>query len=215
MHQDFSRIIKSLCLLALISLLFSCARMKYFPAGNVQTGLASWYGHDFHGKITSSKEIYNMYDLTAAHRTLPFGTYVVVTNLDNGKSVTVRINDRGPFIKGRIIDLSYAAAKMLDMIGEGVIPVRIEVLENISPKKSEKKYSVQVGAFILKENALVLKKNLQKKYKGVYISLFKTTNQVYYRVRIKASDLEAAQKTARELIRDGYNVFLIEGDSNL
>jgi len=211
MHEDSSRISKALCLLVLISLLFSCARMKYFPSGNVQTGLASWYGPGFHGKTTSSKEIYNMHDLTAAHNTLPFGTYVVVTNLDNGKSVTVRVNDRGPFIKERIIDLSYAAAKMLDMIGEGVVPVKIEVIKDISPKKSEQKYSVQVGAFILKQNALALQKKLQKKYKGVYVSLFKTPNQVYYRVRIKARDLDSAQQLARKLARDGFNVFLIEG----
>lgn len=211
MPEHFSKIKKTLYLLALIILLSSCARMKYFPSGNVQTGLASWYGPGFHGKTTSSKEIFNMYDLTAAHRTLPFGTHVMVTNLDNGKSAIVRINDRGPFIKGRIIDLSYAAANMLGMIGEGVVTVKIEVLGDISPKKSEQKFSIQVGAFIFKENALALKKKLQRKYKGVYISLFKTPNQTYYRVRIKARDLESAQKIGKELIKDGYSVLLIEG----
>lgn len=211
MDEDSPRISKALFLLILISLFFSCARIKYFPTGNVQTGMASWYGPGFHGKTTSSKEIYNMHDLTAAHKTLPFGTHVVVTNLDNGKSVTVRVNDRGPFIKGRIIDLSYAAAKMVDMIGEGVVPVKIEVIKDISPKKSEQKYSVQVGAFTLKQNALALQKKLQKKYKSVYISVFKTPNQVYYRVRIKARDPDSAQQLARKLTRDGFNVFLIEG----
>ncbi len=201
----------TLYLLILIIVLSSCARMKYFPSGNVQTGLASWYGPDFHGKMTSSKEIFNMHDLTAAHRTLPFGTHLMVTNLNNGKSVIVRVNDRGPFIKGRIIDLSYAAAKMLDMIGEGVITVKIEVLEDISPKKTEQKFSIQVGAFIFKKNALALKKKLQRKYKGVYLSLFKTPNQTYHRVRIKARDLESARKIGMELIKDGYSVFLIEG----
>lgn len=211
MPEHFSKIKKTLYLLALIILLSSCARMKYFPSGNVQTGLASWYGPGFHGKTTSSKEIFNMYDLTAAHRTLPFGTHVMVTNLDNGKSAIVLINDRGPFIKGRIIDLSYAAANMLGMIGEGVVTVKIEVLGDISPKKSEQKFSIQVGAFIFKENALALKKKLQRKYKGVYISLFKTPNQTYYRVRIKTRDLESAQKIGKELIKDGYSVLLIEG----
>jgi len=211
MPEHFSKIKKTLYFLALIILLSSCARMKYFPSGNVQTGLASWYGPGFHGKTTSSKEIFNMYDLTAAHRTLPFGTHVMVTNLDNGKSAIVRINDRGPFIKGRIIDLSYAAANTLGMIGKGIVKVKIEVLGDISPKKSEQKFSIQAGAFIFKENALALKKKLQRKYKGVYISLFKTPNQTYYRVRIKARDLESAQKIGKELIKDGYSVLLIEG----
>ena len=78
--------------------------------------MASWYGPGFHGKTTSNKEIYDMYDMTAAHRTLPFGTHLIVTNLQNDRSVTVRINDRGPFVKDRIIDLSYAAACQLDML---------------------------------------------------------------------------------------------------
>lgn len=210
MLENFSRLKKTLYVSALILFLASCARMRYFPSGNVQTGLASWYGPEFHEKITSSKEIYNMHDMTAAHRTLPFGTYVIVTNLVNGKSVVARINDRGPFIKGRIIDLSFAAAKILDMIGEGVVQVKIEVLQDLSPKKSGQKYSVQVGAFIYKKNALDLKNKLQKKYKGIYVSLFKTSTQIYYRVRIKARNLETAQKIGRELAKDGYTVILIE-----
>jgi len=173
-------------------------------------GLASWYGGDFHGKRTSSKEIYNMYDLTAAHRTLPFGTYVIVTNLQNGKSVTVRINDRGPFVKGRIIDLSYAAARLLDMIGCGIVPVRIDVLQDTSFKKQKQEYSVQVGAFILKKNAQNLKKDLSSKYMGVYLSIFDTSLYRYYRVRIKARDLNHAQEIAERLIKDGYPVLILE-----
>jgi len=98
--------------------------------GATQTGTASWYGPGFHGNRTSSGEIYDQYDLTAAHPTLPLGTTVAVTNLQNGKTVEVRINDRGPFVKGRSIDLSYAAARSLGMIGPGTVPVRIEVLGN-------------------------------------------------------------------------------------
>jgi rare lipoprotein A len=96
--------------------------------GATQTGIASWYGPGFHGRPTSSGEIYNQYDLTAAHQTLPHGTRVRVTNLTNGRSVQVRINDRGPFVDDRIIDLSYAAARQIDMIGPGTAPVRMEVL---------------------------------------------------------------------------------------
>jgi len=92
-------------------------------------GTASWYGEDFHGKETAGGETYNMYELTAAHKTLPLGSWVKVTNLDNGKKVVVKINDRGPFKKGRIIDLSYEAARQLDMIGEGTAQVKLKLLD--------------------------------------------------------------------------------------
>jgi rare lipoprotein A len=114
------------CLLAL-----ACAkRPPELPAdrtGRVETGLASWYGGKFHGRTTASGEVYDMYALTAAHKTLPFGTVVEVTNLENGRSLRVRINDRGPFVDGRIIDLSYAAAKRLDMVRDGVVRVKLVV----------------------------------------------------------------------------------------
>lgn len=155
-----------------------------------------------------------MYDLTAAHRTLPFGTKVMVTNLKNGKSVIVRINDRGPFVRGRIIDLSYAAARMLDMVGQGVVPVRIEVLGQVPAESGQKDFIVQVGAFVFEQNAQDLKQKLQNKYKGIYITLFKTSNQTYYRVRIKAASLEEAQKIGQELVKDGYSVFIIEKQPN-
>lgn len=96
--------------------------------GSAQVGMASFYGREFDGKPTSSGETYHANHLTAAHRTLAFGTIVRVTNLSNGKKVIVRINDRGPFVKGRIIDLSLAAAKRLDMIDAGVVKVRVEVV---------------------------------------------------------------------------------------
>lgn len=193
-----------------ILVLASCARMDYFPSGRVQQGLASWYGPDFHGRLTSNKEVYNMYDLTAAHNTLPFGTYVKVTNLDNGRTVVVRINDRGPFVKGRVIDLSYAAALKLGMSGPGVAPVEIRVLKRYSPKKSSQKFFVQVGAFSSKKNAKALKKNLVKKYSGVLISIFKTPAQTFYRVRIRARSLERAQKIAQRLLKDGYEAQVLE-----
>lgn len=108
--------------------LLGCTYAPTYTAKPYQVGLASYYGEKFHGKRTASGEIYNMYDMTAAHRTLPFGTYVMVTNLENGRSVVVRINDRGPFAKGRVIDLSYAAAKRLGILHKGVAKVRIDVL---------------------------------------------------------------------------------------
>lgn len=203
--------IRILCLFAVLPVLFfSCARLTYPPSEIVQTGVASWYGPDFHGKTTSNKEVYDMYDLTAAHNTLPFGTYVMVTNLNNGKSVTVRINDRGPFVKGRIIDLSYAAAKAVDMIGTGTAPVRLEILMKYSPKKSSQKFSVQVGSFNQERNARTLKTGLEKEFKNVYITRFKTMNQIYYRVRIKAKDRGSAEEIAMRLIEAGYSAIVLE-----
>lgn len=114
----------------LLMLSFACAP-KFAtierPKGWTQKGLASWYGKEFHGRRTASGDIYDMYKYTAAHGTLPFGTLVRVTNLGNGRSVVVKINDRGPFIRKRIIDLSYAAAKKIGMIEQGVVQVEIMV----------------------------------------------------------------------------------------
>ena len=98
--------------------------------GYEEKGIASWYGKKYHGRTTASGERYDMYEMTAAHKTLPFGVVVSVHNLDNGESVKVRITDRGPFIKGRIIDLSYTAAKKIDMIGPGTARVKIRVVED-------------------------------------------------------------------------------------
>jgi rare lipoprotein A len=110
----------------------SSSRPASLPAtvheGDLETGIASWYGVPYHGRRAASGETFDMEQLTAAHQTLPFQTMVEVTNLDNGKRVVVRINDRGPFVKGRIIDLSHAAAKQIDMIGPGTARVRLKVV---------------------------------------------------------------------------------------
>ena len=202
---------QSILILALFFLFFSaCVRMKYFPEGNIQTGLASWYGEDFHGKLTSNREIYNMNDMTAAHKTLPFETRVIVTNLNNNKSVTVRINDRGPFIEGRDIDLSYAAAKVLEMIEPGIVPVTIEVLKNLSPRPSSQKYSIQIGAFSKKINAIDLRRKLGNRFGSVYITEFNTGQQTYFRVRIKAKTRDDAEKIALRLQQNGYTVIILE-----
>lgn len=103
-------------------------------ASNVQEGIASWYGPGFHGKRTSSGERFDQYDFTAAHRTLPLGSWVVVTNQTNGRSIQVYVNDRGPYIQGRVIDLSYAAARAIGMLGPGTVPVRIVVLGTEPPE---------------------------------------------------------------------------------
>ena len=105
--------------------------------GEVQEGTASWYGPGFHGRRTSSGEAYDQYDLTAAHRTLPLGTWVLVTNERNGRSVRVYVNDRGPYVDGRVIDLSYGAATAIGMVGPGTVPVRILVLGTEPPSEPQ------------------------------------------------------------------------------
>ena len=151
-----------------------------------------------------------MNDMTAAHKTLPFGTRVIVTNLNNNKSVTVRINDRGPFVEGRDIDLSYAAAKVLGMIEPGVVPVTIEVLKNLSPRPSSLKYSIQIGSFSKKTNAVDLKQKLGNRFGSVYIAEFKTGLHTYFRVRIKANTRDGAEKIAARLQQNGYTVIIFE-----
>ena len=184
--------------------------MKPRPRIFVEEGLASWYGPDFHGRLTSSREIFDMNEMTAAHPTLPFGTHVVVTNLNNGRSTVVRINDRGPFVPGRIIDLSYAAAKVLEAVGPGVIPVRLEVLTKVSPPTTVPNYYVQVGAFALEANAKALHDQLKTKYPEVFISTFNTPQAVYYRVRIKAANRDQAMRIAQVLSEAGHAVLIIE-----
>jgi len=128
-----------------------------------ETGIASWYGHPFHGRATTSGEIYDMEQMTAAHRTLPFGTMVRVHDLDNQKTVDVRINDRGPFVDGRIIDLSHAAARAIEMIGPGIANVRLEILSQ-PPQLAPALFGVQVGAFRNRENAEHLRTLMESKY---------------------------------------------------
>jgi rare lipoprotein A len=172
--------------------------------------MASWYGPGFHGRVTSNKEIYDMYDMTAAHRTLPFGTHLIVTSLKNGRSVTVRINDRGPFVKDRIIDLSYAAAYQLDMLGPGVVRVRIEVIPEKSPDPGRQGFCVQVGSFSDRRNALRLRKMLEEAYPMVYISRYRTAHRTYYRVRLKVDGRDQALALARRLQNDGYRTLILE-----
>jgi rare lipoprotein A len=120
--------------------------------GYVETGIASWYGHPYHGRAAANGEIYDMETLVAAHRTLPFDAWVRVVNLSNQKSIDVRIIDRGPFVDGRIIDLSHAAAKAIDLIGPGVTQVRIEVIR-MPPALPASAFAVQVGSFRDRANA--------------------------------------------------------------
>ena len=180
-----------------------------------QTGIASWYGPGFHGKTTASGIIYNQHDLTAAHQTLPLGTRVLVTNLDNGRSIEVLINDRGPFAKGRIIDLSYAAAESLGMIGPGTIPVRIEVVgsraDKISFIKDSLDYTLQLGSFSVLENARQLRDRVAAKFSDVAIVPLNTATSTFYRVQLgQFSSRSSAEEQARRVTQAGYSVVILE-----
>jgi len=179
--------------------------------GTVQTGTASWYGPGFHGNRTSSGEIYDQNELTAAHQTLPLGTRVAVTNLDNGRQVEVRINDRGPFAKGRVIDLSYAAARMLGMVGPGTAPVRIEVLGGQIVRVAATGYAVQVGAFADRDNANRLKSQLARRYDGVYVTILDGRSATYYRVRVgRFPSREQAVQLAQSLTPLGLPAIIVD-----
>lgn len=128
------------------------APMASVAAGWHEEGLASWYGEPYHGRATASGERYDMKQMTAAHRTLPFGTRIRVRNLDSGREAEVVINDRGPFVTGRVLDLSWAAARELGALGPGVVPVRLTVLAAGDGMLTEPCWEVQVGAFGQEEN---------------------------------------------------------------
>ena len=180
-----------------------------------QTGIASWYGPGFHGKTTASGVIYNQHDLTAAHQTLPLGTRVLVTNLDNGRSIEVLINDRGPFAKGRIIDLSFAAGENLGMIRPGTIPVRIEVVDSGADKiamiRDSLDYTLQLGSFSVQENARQLRDLVAKDFSGVAIVPLHAGGSTYYRVQLgKFSTRASAEEQARRVTQAGYPVVILE-----
>lgn len=155
--------------------------------GFSQRGIASWYGNKFHGNKTSNGEVYDMYAMTAAHKTLPLPTYVRVTNLNNDRSIIVRVNDRGPFAKGRIIDLSYVAAKKLDMIKTGTAPVEVVALDGSSKPLADGRGSVviQVLALSSQARAREVAQNIANQLDvNVTINEIKTSKGQFYRVRL-------------------------------
>lgn len=176
----------------------------YYPLpsaeGFVEEGLASWYGKEFHGKPTATGETYDMYGISAAHKILPMNTYVKVANLENGREMVCRINDRGPFVKGRVIDLSYGAAKEIGLVGTGTAKVRLEALGEGSVGSdgamtfarhadfSKGVFYVQVGAFLEKDRAYNFRDRLADKYGRVEVATYKPGAQTFYRVQVYASD---------------------------
>jgi len=183
------------------------------PAGYTEEGNASWYGVPFHGRRASNGEVYDMYKLTAAHRTLPFETMVRVTNANNGKSTVVRITDRGPFVDNRIIDLSLAAAREIESVGPGVVPVRVEVLSpGVDPFSGF--FTVQVGAFRDRDNAERLRERLNASYSPIFIQQYDSPDGVFYRVRVgKISGEDAAQQFGEQLRdREGFTPMVLRLD---
>ena len=173
-------------------------RQPAVPGQYIEEGIASWYGAPFDGRRTSNGEIYDMHDFTAAHRTLPFGSMVRVTNLRNGKQTEVRINDRGPFVANRIIDLSYSAAQAIGMVGTGTAPVRLEVTGGPNPAIGF--FGVQVGAFLKQENADRLKEQLQPTYGTVSVMPYDSPAGLFYRVRVgRLPSEDAARDLAQRL----------------
>jgi rare lipoprotein A len=173
-------------------------------------GYASWYGHPYHGRRTSNGETYDMNTMTAAHRTLAFDSIVKVNNLDNGKDVTVRINDRGPFVEDRIIDLSYAAAKRIEMIRPGTAKVSLEVLKIV---RNPYPFTIQVGSFRDKAKARSLQKDLANRYSPVLLRQYDSPEGTFFRVLVgEFRDPKQAATALKQLRQLNYEGLMVRLD---
>ena len=178
----------------------------------VETGMASWYGPPYHNRKAATGEIYDMHQFTAAHKTLPLNSIVRVTNVANGKSVIVRINDRGPFIGTRIIDLSYAAAHQIETWRAGVAKVRVEVLETPKPLDQGGRWCVQIGAFTDAEEATRLKEKLARKYRTANVIQFNGPTGAWVRFRPLNDERSRAVEVANDTKVQEGGVFLVRLD---
>ncbi len=180
-----------------------------FPAEE-RVGQASWYGDPYHGRRTSNGETYDKFTMTAAHRTLAFDTMVRVNNLENGKNVAVRINDRGPFVKDRIIDLSYAAAREIDMLKNGTAKVSLDILK-VVPNPFP--LTIQVGSFREESKARKLKKELEEEFRPVVIRRFDSSEGRFFRVLVgEFRDPQAAGIVLKKLRAIKQDSFLVRMD---
>jgi rare lipoprotein A len=191
--------------------------IKYYPipssSGYIDTGIASWYGPGFHGRRTSNGEIYDMNGPTAAHKILPMNTILLVQNLENGKEAVVRVNDRGPFVRGRIIDLSYGIARQLGILQKGTAKVKITALAPSyhgklvqSPNFEEGEFYVQIGSFLQKENALRLQKRFTDAGHPTVIKQYTTDQATYFRVQVyTGTQLQMAKRAEKALLEKGYS----------
>lgn len=217
-----SPVVTRCLLLVAIIALASCASSRYETFQD-RSAVASWYGPEFHGRLTASGERFNMHDFTCAHRELPFGTVLKVTNVSNNRSVICIVNDRGPFVPGRDVDLSYAAAREIGLVGPGTGNVRIAYLgresgyiKEVKYISSNSPYTVQVGSFRELDNALHLKSGLDLKYKDVYIIEAFIHNATYYRVRVgKFPQKEEAFSLAKIMAEEGYSPLIMHYDERV
>jgi rare lipoprotein A len=175
-----------------------------------ETGTASWYGREFHGRKTASGEIFDMNGISAAHRTLPLGTAIRVTSLANYKIIKVKVNDRGPFARNRVLELSYGAAKELGFVAQGTVSVKIETLE---PVQDPGQYTVQAAVFAEVENARMLKDRLSKKFEVITIVPFESNVGKLFRVRVGAyASEEKAELIAGKLMLEGLEPIVVRKD---
>jgi rare lipoprotein A len=228
---------------AMLVVVEACSLVRSGPSpvvGGRQEGVASWYGPGFHGRRTANGEIYDQYELTAAHQTLPLGTRVMVTSRTSGRSVEVRINDRGPFVDGRIIDLSYAAARVIGMIGPGTMPVRLEVLgepvEVAAPRRAiaaaaperrspapvappvetEPRGSYAVLVATLSDPGLAehLRSRIALRFPDARVNAIDVRSDRYFRVQIGPYPYRrVAVAQAEQVNRFGYPAVITEGDT--
>ncbi len=200
--------------LCLVLPLSSCASYRIYPESDHV--IASWYGPEFHGKPTSSGEVYDMHAFTCAHREYPFGAVLKVTHASNGNTVFCTVNDRGPFVDGRDIDLSYAAAKEIGMLHHGISAVRVEyvgrdasLVRMANFTSGESAFTIQAGSFRELFNAQHRRAVLGLKYSGVYISEVDLNGYTFYRVRIgRFTEKEDAVNFAATLMGEGYEVIV-------
>lgn len=180
-----------------------------------QTGLASWYGPRFHGKRTANGEVYNQHALTAAHKTLPLGSRAIVTNLNTGQSIEVRINDRGPFIQGRVIDLSHAAARRVGVLGPGLAPVKIEVVslegqpiaQEVIPPAA---YAVLITSSTDEAEAIAVMNEVSHRYNDAYLTPLSSGTLRYYQVRLGPfHSRDEAARRARDVTRTGRQALVV------
>ncbi len=178
-----------------------------------ETGLASWYGPPYHNRRGSNGEVYNMHAMTAAHRTYPLGSIVRVTNVKTGHSALVRITDRGPFIPGRVLDLSLAAARKVDVWQPGVAEVKVELMESGAAAVAAGKWAVQIGGFPHEPAATKLADHLKRRYQTAKVLCFNSpAGDWWIRVRVLDDDHDRAQKLAAETTTPEGAVFLVRLD---
>ena len=179
-------------------------------AGAEEVGFASWYGAPHHGRRTASGEVYDMHQLTAAHRTMPFGTRLLVTNRDTSQSAEVRVNDRGPFVEGRILDVSYAAARQLGAVGPGIIPVRVRVIALPGPKAAagDGGFTLQVGSLTSRARAEALRDAVGG---NATIAETPVAGTTLYRVHVGSyPDRPQARAAAQDLVSRGFQVIVVD-----